>query len=75
MQEVLANFICENRIKPRVGFNKKKKRMMSLSANILIRLVLLGKWMRGFIRNKEGGVEARQGGFLAKEIFSGLQNT
>lgn len=73
MQEVLANFICENRIKPRVGFNKK--RMMSLSASILIRLVLLGKWMRGFIRNKEGGVEARQGGFLAKEIFSGLQNT
>lgn len=68
MQEVLANFICENRIKSQVGFNKK--RTVSLRANILIRLVVLGKCMRDFVRKKkEGGMEAWQGVFAKLEKY------
>lgn len=64
MQEVLANFICENRIKSQVGFNKK--RTVSLRANILIRLVVLGKWMRDFVRKKKKGGWRHGKGFFAK---------
>lgn len=64
MQEVLANFICENRIKSQVGFNNNnKKRTMSLRANILIRLVVLGKWMRDFVRKKRRGDGGMARGF------------
>lgn len=61
MQEVLANFICENRIKSQVGFNKK--RTVSLRANILIRLVVLGKCMRDFVRKKKKGDGGMARGF------------
>jgi hypothetical protein len=62
-QEVLANFICGNKIKLQVGLNNM--RMMSLRANILMRLVLLGKWMGDFIRKKRRGTEASQGVFAS----------
>lgn len=49
---------------------------MSLRANILIRLVVLGKWMRDFVRKKKkGGWRHGKGFLLAREIFAGLQNS
>lgn len=40
-------------------------RMMSLHANILIRLVLLGKWIGILLGEKKRGVEASQGDFAS----------